>query len=351
MALDFFSLLAPAGIPLCYINNYKEFFPPSLAALSLTEWQRLFVVLDDHKLVILTKSDLCLMPDVQKFTRKNLAEETTKKWVEAGVLFVSAAASKEQGERLDEFNRLAWHIAVLARWAIKYNLHKQMNMLLKLLDSAGRRAINLWPDRAIISHLQGIEICEILYGKEHPGVAIRINNLGQAWHRLGELTLAQTQLTKALAMLEKNPDSQQQLIANLFGNLALLRRDQKQIDDASTYFQKALAMVEHKHGLEHPLVNLCVNGLGRIIKANQGAKVAIDFIGTVLAKSAKASGVKDHPNIAVVFSNLGVLQAEIGEKGSAKRSLLIALKMANKTLPKQHPLHKQILANLKPLAE
>jgi hypothetical protein len=128
-----------------------------------------------------------------------------------------------------------------------------------------------------------------------------------------------------------------------------LRRDQKQIDDASTYFQKALAMVEHKHGLEHPLVNLCVNGLGRIIKANQGAEVAIDFIGTVLAKSVKASGVKDHPNIAVIFCNLGAMQAEIGKKSLAKRSLLIAMKMAKQTLPKQHPLHKQILAHLKPL--
>ncbi|MBF0195737.1 MAG: tetratricopeptide repeat protein [Magnetococcales bacterium] len=351
MVLDFFSFLAPAGIPLLYINSYKKYFPQPIAALSSSEWQRLIAVLDDNRLVILTKSELCLMPEVQAITRKNFDDITTKKWIKAGVLFVSSVANSEKEERLDKVNRLAWHIAVLARWAIKADLREQMGMLLKLLDKAGRKAINIWPDRAIISHLQGIEISEILYGKEHHGVAIRINNLGQAWHRLGELTLAQAQLTKALTMLEKQPGDQQQLIANLLGNIALLRRDQKQIDDASTYFQKALAMVEHKHGLEHPLVNICVNGLGRIIKANQGPKVAIDFIGNVLAKSVRASGVKDHPNIAAVFCNLGILQAETGEKGLARRSLLIANKMAKKTLPKKHPLHNQIEKNLKPLVD
>ncbi|MBF0379781.1 MAG: tetratricopeptide repeat protein [Magnetococcales bacterium] len=343
--------MAPAGIPLCYINSCKEFFPSPLAALGDSEWQSLLAVLNENNLVILSKSELCLLPDVQAITRDNLAEATAKKMVEAGVLFVTSIANKPQNERVDEQNRLAWHTAVLARWVIKYSLKEQMGKLLKLLDIAGRRTIDIWPDRAIISHLQNIQMSEIIFGKDDPGVAIRINNLGQAWHRLGEFKLAHIQLNKALAMLEKNPDTQQQLIANLHGNLALLYRDQKQMDKAVEFFQKALSMVEHKHGLEHPLVNICVNGLGRIIKASQGPKVAIDFIGGVLAKSVKASGVKEHPNIAVTFCNLGVIQAEIGDKALAARSLLIAKKMAQKILPKEHPLHEQILKHLRPLAK
>ncbi|MBF0357017.1 MAG: tetratricopeptide repeat protein [Magnetococcales bacterium] len=349
-ALNFFAYMAPAGIPLCYFTPCKEFFPEPLASLSSTEWQRLVDVMVEHGLVIKSRSDISLLPEIQKATRKKLDDKMSSNSIKDVVGFLASISDNSRGGRLDEVHRLGWHLAAVARFAIYADLKDQLAVLLKLLDISGRVSINAWPDRAIISHKQGIEICEILNGSNHHGVAIRINNLGQAWHRIGGYSRAEACFKQALDVLNRNPESQDKLVASLLGNFALLRRDQRQIDGAAKYFREALDLVENECGLENQLVNICVNGLGRIIKIRDGAEKAIEFLGEALTKSVAASGVKDHPNLAVVFCNLGLMQLEIGKKELGKRSLVIAMQIAKKSLPKQHPMHKQILAHLQPFA-
>jgi tetratricopeptide (TPR) repeat protein len=348
-ALNFFSFLAPSGIPLCYVTPCKSSYPEPLSSLSDSEWERLFKVLDAHGLVLLGRSELCLLPYVQDRARLRLDALTADGFIQAGVQFISSIFADKGSTRLDEISRMAWHTAVLAGWAIEAGMKEQLEPLLDLLDWEGRVLIDAWPDRAIISHLRGIQLCKTLKGESHSGVAIRINNLGQAWHRLGEFERAETYLQRALSRLEKKFGSHHQLVANLLGNLALLRRDKRQIDEAADYFKRALALVDNDHGLENQLVNLCVNGLGRIIKNRQGAEVAAEFLAESLEKSVSASGIKYHPNIAMVFNNLGLLQLEAGHKDMARRSFGVAMNIARRSLPQNHPLHRQIFINRKPL--
>jgi tetratricopeptide (TPR) repeat protein len=342
--------MAPAGIPLCYFTPCKKFYPEPLASLTSTEWQRLSDVLFEHGLVIMSRSEVSLLPEIQKATRRKHDEKISGKWIKEVVGFLASVSDNSRGGRLDEAHRMAWHLAAVAGFAIYADLKDQLAVLLKLLDISGRLSINVWPDRAMFSHQLGIEICEILNGANHPGVAIRVNNLGQAWYRLGVYNRAEACFERALAILEASSENQKKLVAGLLGNFALLRRDQRQLDGAADYFKQALDLVENESGLENKLVNICVNGLGRIIKNREGTEQAVEFLGEALTKSVAASGVKDHPNIAVVFSNLGLMQLEVGKKELGKRSLVIAMQIAKKSLPKQHHLHKQILAHLQPFA-
>ncbi len=344
-ALDFFAFFAPAGLPLSFLAPAPAHFPEPLSSLPADEWRRLFAVLSDHGLVFLGPAELCILPCVQQISRRKMDAAAANGWIQAAVDYLTRAISKKSASRLDEINRMAWHTAIIADHAVESGAIQRLEPLLDLLDWQGRVLIDVWPDRAILSHWQGLTLCKTLKGADHHGVAIRMNNLGQAWQRLGELERAEEYLQKALALLEKRFGPRHQMVANLLGNFALLRRDQHRVDEAASYFQRALVIVEKDHGLENPLVNICVNGLGRIIKNRQGIETAAEFLAQALAKSADSSGVRNHPNIAMVFNNLGILQAQSGNRKMAGRSFAIAAKVAEKCLPAKHPMHGQIHAN------
>lgn len=345
--LDFFAFLAPTGIPAHCLVACKTFLPSPLRELSDSEFAKLFEVLDSHNLVVRSASEICILVEVQEHVRSTLDVAMSVQVVRAGVRFLYSIASEKRIGQLDGINHMAWHTAVLARWAAKMGLRDMLNPLLKLLDMEGRVLIAIWPDRAILCHQQAIELCKALQGDEHPGVAIRINNLAEAWHRLGEHARADDYFQQALQLLKNKMGNSHQFVANLMGNLALLRRDQKQLDDSEEYFKRALRIVESKHGLENHLTNLCVNGLGRIIKAKDGAEAAVEFLSAALQKSIAVSGVKNHPNIAAVYNNLGLLHLEIGDNGLARQNLESALEVARETMPTSHPRFGQILANIK----
>ncbi|MBF0455152.1 MAG: tetratricopeptide repeat protein [Magnetococcales bacterium] len=344
--LEFFSFFAPAGLPLLCLIPCQPFFPKPLSELPRSEWLRLFEVLEAHGLIIRTTSELCLLECVQEGVRADLDGERAKQLIYSGVQFVASLTQIPAFKRMDIVNRVSWHTVVLARWAAQTGQKKLLAPLLELLDRQGRLLIGVWPDRAIISHRQAVALCRVLQGDEHPSVAIRINNLAEAWHRLGEHERADGFFQQALALAEKALGGEHQLVANLLGNLGMLRRDQGKIEEATGFFQRALAIMEQKHGLENPLVNLCVNGLGRIIRSRDGAVEAAQFLGISLAKSNKVSREKSHPHVALIYNNLAVLQIEIGEGDLARENLLVSLEVAKQSLPETHPLFGQISGNL-----
>ncbi|MBF0448713.1 MAG: tetratricopeptide repeat protein [Magnetococcales bacterium] len=345
--LQIFSFFAPSGLPARLLFSQQAAFPEPLSALPDSEWSRLFEVLDSFGLIIRGRSEVFLLVDVQESVRDGLDQAACRHWTRVGIDVITFLSEKGGITRLDELNRLAWHTATLAGWALEVGLVDQLSALLKVLDREGHLLIDYWPERAVLSHRRGIQLCRVIQGEDHPGVGIRINNLGEAWHRLGDYSRADHYFQKALAHFKSKLGDGHQLVANALGNLALLRRDQKRLDEAANYFQSALSLLDKEHGLDNRVVNLCVNGLGRIIRSQQGAKPAIDFLKGVLLNALQRGNLKPHPYIAMIYNNMGILQLEIGENGPAKESVTIAMKIAAKSLPKNHPQFQQIYANYK----
>ena len=240
---------------------------------------------------------------------------------------------------------LAAAIATLLCFGLSSALAQKSNQANKLEDKflklydAGRYA------DAIPIAQRVLTIREKALGRNHPDVAIALDNLANLYRLQGRYADAEPLLQRSLAIREQalghdDPDTAGSLL-----NLAALYLDQSRYADAEPLLQQSLAIWEKAFGRDHPDVALALNNLASLY-VNEGRYAdAEPLLQQSLSINEKTLG-GDHPNVADSLSNLAVVYWNHGRYSEAEPLLQRSLTIRIKTLGPDHPAIANALNNL-----
>ena len=240
---------------------------------------------------------------------------------------------------------LAAAIATLLCFGLSSALAQKSNQANKLEDKflklydAGRYA------DAIPIAQRVLTIREKALGRNHPDVAIALDNLANLYRLQGRFADAEPLLQRSLAIREQALGHDDPDIAGSLLNLAALYLDQSRYADAEPLLQQSLAIWEKALGRDHPDVALALNNLASLY-VNEGRYAdAEPLLQQSLSINEKALG-GDHPNVADLLGNLAVVYWNQGRYSEAEPLLQRSLTIRIKTLGPDHPAIANALNNL-----
>ncbi len=192
---------------------------------------------------------------------------------------------------------------------------------------------------------RALEICEKSLGTDHPDVATSLNNLAELYRVQGKYDKTETMYRRALEIREKSLGTDHPDVAISLNNLALLYFAQGKYTEAEPMYRRALEIWEKSLGIDHPNVATSLNNLAELYRAQGNYAEAEPMCRRALKKREKSLGI-DHPDIAMSLNNLAGLYYEMGRYDEAEPLYRRALEICEKSLGENHPNVATILGNL-----
>ena len=190
-----------------------------------------------------------------------------------------------------------------------------------------------------------LDICEKLYGKEHPDYAISLNNLALYNSYLGNYTEAIRLGTEALNIREKVYGKEHPDYAQSLNNLASYNSDLGNYQEAIRLCTEAMNIFEKIYGREHPDYATSLNNLASYTSDLGNYQEAIRLCTEALNICEKVYG-KEHPDYATSLNNLALYNSYLGNYTEAIRLGTEALNIRENVYGKEHPAYATSLSNL-----
>ena len=247
-------------------------------------------------------------------TRRGLDPDAARIVLEQALGWVNAAFTGDPGDvrdwpRLDPLAEHAEAVALAAREAgIADPTARLMGALDMLFDRKARY------DRAERMSRGALALTEASRGKDHPDLAVRLNNLAQllqATNRLGE---AEPLMRRALAIDEASYGAEHPNVARDLNNLATLLKDTNRLGEAEPLMRRALAIDQASYGAEHPNVAIRLNNLARLLLATNRLTEAEPLTRratVIFLKFQRATG-HPHPHRETALANHAILLRAMG---------------------------------------
>ncbi len=302
------AFLAPDDIPRSLLAEHAGNLPEPLAAAAGDPVARLDAVAAARRFSLLEADGdaLSMHRLVQAIARDRCHREQRRRWSQAAVALLAAAY------RYDEHD--------LATWELAGRLLPHVRAALGHLEEAGasKPAARLLNETGVYllhrgalgearRHLeQSLEIAEAVWGKDHPNVAIRANNIGQILQDQGDLDGALVQARRALEIDEAVYGKDHPSVAIFVNNIAVILKEQGDLDAALVHARRALEIDQAVYGKDHPNVATDANNIGLILKDQGDLDGAREQIGRALAIFERVYG-PDHPQTVIVRDNLAAI--------------------------------------------
>ena len=205
----------------------------------------------------------------------------------------------------------------------------RLNNLAGLLEATNRLA------EAEPLMLQALAIDEAALGKDHPKVAIRLNNLANLLHAVNRLAEAEPLMRRALAIDEAALGKNHPDVALRLNNLAGLLETTNRLAEAEELYRHALAIWETSLGKNHPDVAVALNNLAQLLKNTNRLAEAEPLMLQALAIDEAALG-KDHPIVAIRLNNLANLLHALNRLAEAEPLYLRSIAISEVSLGENH---------------
>ncbi|NOQ26975.1 MAG: tetratricopeptide repeat protein [Bacteroidales bacterium] len=176
------------------------------------------------------------------------------------------------------------------------------------------------------------------------------NNLAVVLKDLGDYNGAKALLEKAIISTEKNFGKEHPTTVVRYSNLATVLQDLGDYNGAKALLERALISAEKNFGKEHPTTAVRYSNLALVLQAlgdYNGAKALLE---KALISTEKNFG-KEHPSTAVSYSNLALVLQDLGDYNGVKALLEKAVKIFNKALGSEHPNTLTVKQNLEILIQ
>jgi len=131
-------------------------------------------------------------------------------------------------------------------------------------------------DKAEPLYLRSLAIREEKLGKDHPDVAISLNNLAGLYKSQGQHAKAEPLYLGGLAIWEAKLGKEHPSVATSLNNLAELYRTMGKYAQAEPLFRRSLAIKEAKLGKDHPDIATTLNNLALLAEAGGRVTEAAD---------------------------------------------------------------------------
>jgi len=183
---------------------------------------------------------------------------------------------------------------------------------------------------------RALAFAEAALGPEHRNIAVILDNLGLALHRLGELAEASVRHEQALALFEAVYGLNHPNIARVLTNLGIVLADRGELAAARIRLERALAIKDAAHGPDHPEVATTLVNLGNVyyrLGELPQARVHQERALAILEVAYEP----DHPQAATTLESLSLVLADLGDVTEARALLERALAMKEAAYGLDHP--------------
>ena len=181
-----------------------------------------------------------------------------------------------------------------------------------------------------------VEAEEKASGKEHPRVAMALNNLALALRERDENAAAEPLFRRALAIQTKALGPDHAAVASTLNNLGSLLQATKRMDEAERDEREALRIFERRFGPESKELATTLSNLADLLWTKGDRTSAVGLFRRALAMDEAIYGA-GHPEVAGDLRNLGLLLKESGQAVAAEQMLRRALEIYEKTLGAASP--------------
>ncbi|MBX7211307.1 MAG: tetratricopeptide repeat protein [Verrucomicrobiaceae bacterium] len=205
-----------------------------------------------------------------------------------------------------------------------------LNNLAELLRVTNRHA----EAEPLMRRALGID--ETSFGKEHPKVAIRLNNLAQLLQDTNRHAEAEPLMRRVVDIFEKSLGKDHPNVAASLNNLAALLQATNRHAEAEPLMRRALGIDEASFGKEHPEVAIRLNNLAQLLQATNRHAEAEPLMRRALDIDEASFG-KEHPNVARDLNNLAALLQATNRLAEAEPLMRRALDIDEASFGKEHP--------------
>lgn len=161
-------------------------------------------------------------------------------------------------------------------------------------------------ERAIPLYVEALELIE-QYADETHGYYRIAHEIGALYDELGDVEYAGYYYQVAIQIADHSHGVDAIEVATILNNLALLYKKTGNAELAETHYHRALEIYERVRGGDHPDVAAMLNNLGALYTAQGDFDMAEVMHTRALGLRQKAYG-SYHPDVAQSLSNLAVVQ-------------------------------------------
>jgi serine/threonine-protein kinase len=259
---------------------------------------------------------------------------------------------------------------------IESELSEQPEIQARMFDVIGTVYYTLGLfEEALPLFYKSLKLRNSMYNKNHPDIALSLNNIGYLYCEMGEYLLADSLLNKALAINKRHLSHYDPEFAKVYGglawnwnlrgdykkadslyrkaieiqhinndpnvgvnynNLALLMHEMNRYEEADEYFKKSLDILQDAYGEVHPEVATTYYNYGQLQRDVDNIDEAIEIHKKVLSLDRQLYG-DEHPNIAYSLNGLASMMDKTGNTAEAEKLYRQALLLRRKLLGKEHP--------------
>jgi tetratricopeptide (TPR) repeat protein len=240
--LRLFSYLAPDDIPLGYLIKGSGHLPDKVASVLRDEDGRdeALAALRCYSLISKNGDRISVHRIVQAVTRDNLGLQEQKAWAGVAVKLLNDQFPEDHIDNVQswaECSILLPHALATAGHAEELGVELEatgrlLNECTLYLQTRGEFT------EARKCSERALKIGEQVYGKDHPNVAINVNNLGNVLQDLGELAEARKCFERALKIGEQVYGKDHPQVAIYVNNLGSVLRDLGDLQEARKCFER-----------------------------------------------------------------------------------------------------------------
>jgi formylglycine-generating enzyme required for sulfatase activity/tetratricopeptide (TPR) repeat protein len=189
--------------------------------------------------------------------------------------------------------------------------------------------------------LLDLENEESNYGKDHPNMAIHLNNLAGLLEASNQLSEAEVLYRRALAIDEASYGNDNPNVARDLNNLAQLLKATNRLAEAEPLMCRALAIDEASYGNVHPNVARDLNNLAQLLVATARLAEAEPLLRRALHINEASYG-QDHPMAVISLKNLAQLLQATNRPAEAE-SLMLRSMVTKSATELQNHINKPIV--------
>lgn len=175
------------------------------------------------------------------------------------------------------------------------------------------------------------------FGEDDSHLASDYNVLGSIAYHLGQYDTCQYYFGRVVGIRERTSGYLHPLTAEAYNNLAVLFMEKAMWDTALVLNRKAYEIRLAKLPPNHPNIALSLNNLANVYMAMGDHESALARHRQALNMRLALHGTKDHTDIAMSYTNIGVLLRETGRYQEGLNYFLSALDILIRTLGEESP--------------
>ena len=351
------ALLAPEPVPAAMFEAGRGIVAEAAAAMAKEPGKRSGPECDikdavgelaAYSMIVKEAETFSIHRIVKEVIQLGIPEKDKRCWIERALRIVNGFAPTESYDvrTWPILDVLRPHAETIARAADRAQIAEPTARLMSVLGTYLHykglyEKAEGWKRRALA-------IDEAAFGKDHPKIAIHLNNLAGLYQATNRLKEAEPLMLRALDIEMKSKGPNHPHVAIQLNNLAALYQATNRLKEAEPLMRRALEIDEAAFGKDHPQIAIRLNNLAALYHATNRLKEAEPLMRRALEIDEAAFG-KDHPQIAIRLNNLAALYQDTNRLKEAEPLYKRALAIFESSLGAGHPHTKLVRGNLEGL--